>query len=749
MPVTMTSPLDPGGPESCAEGLHAAYQTMPDAFKMSQGHRWLHEGTREWDSDLLIEQLREIAALRNAHRILEKAAVAYYWTANPAVDPNRPRVAQALADATADLAVTGRAAYATFQRGGGGSGTQDSDISASAVRTLLQFQNSSHTPGDSAVTAAIRRAVDRAYTVAWAIRGPAAHRRDARPPLGWLAVSALHDPPHRPVNVPSVPYPYHQNEIVISVPVPYWSDTISLAIRYIIVAEGLREREQTFSSRTPVIDHPARIPPDYDVIVFVHGHSSRAEEAMDLAPKLLEKARNKGRKLAIIAFDLPSNGYSEMIDHEQVAAWGTSNYNTAYPALEFIEEAIVQFVERLSALAIINRDRIVAVIGGSLGGNMALRLSRRDFGRYPWLKQVVAWSPASTWGRSWALARLDDPPGELYHDFAKHEAVRVTRDRMKDAPSPTGEDRLNKRREYFDSVFDPTLLEEVFAILSGSPSSQPGRWYSDVWPCKSDYIRGAYLDRHEIYNDAFRRWHWRVAHEQLIFMHEERMGDGLSYSYDLVRSRLLLAAGAEDDNEPDELYSNTREFARLLRNATGTTLWLENTGHSIHSERPGLFADAIVKFLRFPASVREASWMHAHDASIEHPDRLESIWRAGFYIRLNGKPAESTWLHFAVPTPVVVDDERLRAGSVMLRYRTGTGAHIEAVHTYDGEHRVAVHGGLEGASADWRFQRLDLAGQPAVRWGLGVSIEVVFSDEATTSDARSIEISSVGCDFLA
>jgi len=63
---------------------------------------------------------------------------------------------------------------------------------------------------------------------------------------------------------------------------------------------------------------------------------------------------------------------------------------------------------------------------------------------------------------------------------------------------------------------------------------------------------------------------------------------------------LLLAAGTHDDSVPDKLYSNTRELAALMRNATGTTLWLENTGHSIHAERPDFFAQRIIDFLQFP-----------------------------------------------------------------------------------------------------------------------------------------------------
>ena len=104
---------------------------------MCQGHRWFHEGVREWDCDLLIEPLRRMAAMKDARLILSQAAAAYYWLANPAADPGQPSTSAAYANAIADLAVTGRTAYDTFRRGGGGAGMQESDIGVPAVRSLL------------------------------------------------------------------------------------------------------------------------------------------------------------------------------------------------------------------------------------------------------------------------------------------------------------------------------------------------------------------------------------------------------------------------------------------------------------------------------------------------------------------------------------------------------------------------------------------------------------------------------------
>ena len=742
MTLAETRPVDPGAPERCTGELHPAYLEMPDAFRMGQGSRSLVEGTREWDQDLLVEQLRDAARTRDPRVILQRAAVEYVQAAHgPAnADPARRRAAVAMANATADLAVTGRAAYRNFRDAGGGAGIQASEISLETVRTQAEAAGGLGDVTDAQVRAAIDRALDRAYDVAWAIRGPTAHRSASRPNLGWLAVSGIDDPPHRPVNVPSAPVPQH--EVVVTVPAPRRSAELVVPARYVIFADGLEEPSWTFDRRRPPPDAPTVVPGDHDVLLFIHGHSSRAEEASDLAPRLVDRAREQGRRLAVIAVDLPCNGYSGTIDHERVAPSADSAYNTGYPVLDFIEEFIVQFVERLGARGIMDPSGMAGVIGGSLGGNMALRLSRRDFGRFPWLAQAVAWSPASTWGRSWAHE-------SLVSDLPKHESVRVTRDRMSEAPAGSVTQRLDKRREYFDQVFHPGAVERVFGALTGSPASQPDRWYSPEWPCRDAYQRGAYLDRHEIYNDPFRRWHWRVAHEQLIFMHEEPVRPGGPSGPSQIRSRLLLAAGSHDDHVPDRLYSNTRRLAGMLENATGTTLWLERTGHSIHNERPDLFSRAIIDFLEFPSLLAEASWAHVHEVAVEHPDRLASRRHTGVHASFVGRPGERTWLHFAVPTPVIVRNRRLRVGSVLLRFRRrGPGVRVGSVHVYDGEVRIAAHAGRDPAPGNWHVERYEVGADPEIRWGLGVSVELVFGNDATAAEGRQVDFSSVGCDFL-
>lgn len=143
-------------------------------------------------------------------------------------------------------------------------------------------------------------------------------------------------------------------------------------------------------------------------------------------------------------------------------------------------------------------------------------------------------------------------------------------------------------------------------------------------------------------------------------------------------------------------------------------------------------------------AVTHAMWTHGNSMQIEFPDRLTSVWRAGFYIRVESEADQDNWFHFAIPTTVLVDDVRMRAESVMIRFRTGASSgKVTAVHVYDGENRIATHDGLALNPNDWAFERFDVPGNPEVYWGLGISIGVSFPGRP-----GSMEFSSAGCDLL-
>ena len=143
--------------------------------------------------------------------------------------------------------------------------------------------------------------------------------------------------------------------------------------------------------------------------------------------------------------------------------------------------------------------------------------------------------------------------------------------------------------------------------------------------------------------------------------------------------------------------------------------------------------------------ISHASWIHGHSMQIEYPDRIASERRTGFSLNLEGKPGSSNWFHFAIPTPVIIDDVRLRADSIMLRFKTGSvDAFVRDVHVYDGERLIAAHNGVN-LSKDNFFVRLVVPDRPEMLWGLGISIGVGFGVEMMD---HHIEFFAAGCDFV-
>lgn len=513
----------------------------------------------------LTPSLRSAARTRDARELLIRSALESYTLRRADLPHGDPRVAQALAD----LAVTGSAAYESFRR----LAPQEAALTA-PLQQRIQGTFPAHAPVPDDVSAAIQQALRRAYQVAWALRGPTPYRTAHRDALGWIAVSGQDDPPHRPVNIPSAPFPQRNATVRVR--------GIDVVTRYMVASRHITD------------DYPSdlrTIPPDReqplvigDVVLFIHGHSSSVEEAVTLAGPLLAQADGRGRPVTLIAMDLPSNGYASMIEHTSVAPSSASRWNTGYPILDFLEEFVVAFVDVLEQRQPGIKGQIVGVIGGSLGGNLALRLARRDPATHPWLRNVVSWSPASSWD-SWAR--------EARRDFEKWIALEVSRIWMSEAE---GDGSLGK---FFHGLGG-----------TGGRIQQSGEWYSPSWPCAGDAVMSSHRALAEIYNERFRRWHFRVAYEQLIYGHwdsdnpdprvdpDPRVNPAAGPArYTRIRSRLLLAAGYDDDSRHVKIFTNTRNLARAMTMVEGEAFFLEATGHSIHTEKPAFFASRILDFL--------------------------------------------------------------------------------------------------------------------------------------------------------
>lgn len=109
-------------------------------------------------------------------------------------------------------------------------------------------------------------------------------------------------------------------------------------------------------------------------VVLLHGLASRIEEYDELVPHLAARRR-------VLALDLPGNGYSDHPDRPYT--------------LELLEDSVLALLDALSV-------KEAHVAGGSLGGNLTIRLGHRAPDRFV---KLAAWAPAGAWEPMphWAL----------------------------------------------------------------------------------------------------------------------------------------------------------------------------------------------------------------------------------------------------------------------------------------------------------------------------------------------------------
>lgn len=458
------------------------------------------------------------------------------------------------ANALADLVVSGQAAFSLF-RASPPSRTQ-------VAERLLDIHPGLAEP-ERLTSAGV--VLDRAYRVAHTL-----HTGFERSDMGWIAVSGVDDPPHRPTNVPGSAYPQFDLEVTVR-PGNYHPE-MTVRTRAIVAKGEPPPPSPPDQDRLPEDPEPA-IEPEERLIVFIHGHSSRLEECDTLLHPLIR------RGFTVVAMDLPSCGYAAMIDHAQIGPIPRSDRDP-FPVLDFLEQFIIDFIHTLGDR--VGRDisdQVSAMIGGSLGGNLSLRLARRDPFEEHALTNFVPWSPASVWTAASGLRAIGTSTGTV---------------RAQEPES--GE----TRRLYFYHVFYHNLREYTLR-------PQPEYWYrdDDYEPCKTRLITGARADRQEIYNTRFRQWHWRLAVEQLFYSHRRARTHNSGMS-----GRLLLTSGTGDNYPFTHIHNATTELGAELISTPGRLLSLDHTGHSIYIERPEELARHIASFVPSarPPAGEEAPW---------------------------------------------------------------------------------------------------------------------------------------------
>jgi hypothetical protein len=504
-----------------------------------------------------------------------------------------------LVTAVAQLAVTGRKMFTEFALWV----PQDNDL---VTAYGAHFPASPFAAAD--IQAAAAQVLDIAYTALWAIRSNDPAWRYQRSTMDWIAVSGFDDTPHRPVNVPTAPYPQYDLDVTLQGK----TGPMTVTARYMVASAGgwvgpTDPQKTSFANPNqgvlgapaasgPVGPVPRTLPQDFPVIggnkiiLYIHGGGSKAEEAIDMANWFIVDGQQAGDKYTVISLDLPNSAYGSTFDLSQVT--GPSYDYEAMDVLHFVVRYVIAFIDTLDAQVSNVKDRIVAVMGGSLGGNTSLLLTDfYDPVHRPWLRTIVSWSVTAT-----APAR--------YAGLVPAAWLAAKTGMTKDAVSPEPPGDHATEAKYIAKMYADALVpKELFSVLP--IPAQPIMWFRggykpgdglDWQPCKDASIARSRFDRYEIYTPDIRHWITALDLEQIAFSFQDTPPKP-----SLPDARLMLVAGDNDNYFPNAIYNSTIAVARAIRETAHgkAEFWLD-TGHSIHSERPHLFVKEILYFLDNP-----------------------------------------------------------------------------------------------------------------------------------------------------
>lgn len=203
--------------------------------------------------------------------------------------------------------------------------------------------------------------------------------------------------PTRPVRAPATPFEQHDLRV------------LGTRIRYIDVG-----------------------PRDAAVALLIPGHTSRIEEYDGLVPTLSRRHR-------VIVMDFPGSGYAEKPERD---------YDLAY-----YEDTAMAVLDALG----VERAHLV---GGSLGGNLVLRLAHRFPERFD---RLAPWAPGSAWDASPRIAAAMDA---LTSYAAFRPIVWIQSRYWYDESFPGRDAALDATWTYYDEVMSPGFVRMYFGMAA-------------------------------------------------------------------------------------------------------------------------------------------------------------------------------------------------------------------------------------------------------------------------------------------
>lgn len=178
-------------------------------------------------------------------------------------------------------------------------------------------------------------------------------------------------------------------------------------------------------------------------LVIIPGHTARIEGFDEMVPLLATHRR-------VIVLDFPGSGESDKPDREYT--------------LEFYEDVLIAVLDELGIARAIP-------VGGSLGGNLVLRLGHRYLERFP---RLILWAPGGAWKAKPRLARVVARLGRR----AFWPSVRVQSRFWYDRDFPDRQSELDETFAYYRDKMSPGFV----AMYWGMAADQIGHSLFDIAP---------------------------------------------------------------------------------------------------------------------------------------------------------------------------------------------------------------------------------------------------------------------------
>ena len=126
-------------------------------------------------------------------------------------------------------------------------------------------------------------------------------------------------------------------------------------------------------------------------------------------------------------------------------------------------------------------------------------------------------------------------------------------------------------------------------------------------------------------------------------------------------------------------------------------------------------------------------WTHGVDVQIEYPDRIVSIGsderadarRSGWGTLVFQRGDTTNWFHFGIPTPTVLENQKVFLNAIQLRAEINANARVDVVHIRHDNRKISTHAvNLTDCSAEETFYQVP---QQLIQHGVALCVHVRFS----------------------